>query len=242
MTTDIRLTQTVSPSEEIGQRPPKLNNEAINTLSTQGWVLLSNVAAVERQIAEILAPLGPVMPQYGQLPFWRVEARDIGKGTSLGDQELRLHTELAEFETPPRYVALFAEKPAEYGGALRLFDTRKFIAALTPEELKPLLSINMTVRAEDQIAKRYGDYSYTGPILSVTPHGLRLRFDQYYIDDNGSKEIREFRDRLVEYAEEWIVEIKQPKASLLIWDNHYVVHGRSSFTSSKRRIWRCCIR
>jgi hypothetical protein len=139
-------------------------------------------------------------------------------------------------------VALYAEQPAKDGGALCLCDTRPFLASLTASELSALLAAEMTVRAEGPIAERYGDFSYTGPILSPSSFGLRLRLDQHFIDQNGPPEIRAFRDRLIIYADGAKVEVKQPQASLMIWDNRFVVHGRSSFADKARRLWRCCIR
>lgn len=214
----------------------------LHTLTRCGWVMLEAVPPIEDQVAALLSPLGELIPQYGQKKFWMVEARDVGKGTSLGNQELRLHTELAEFEAPADYIALYAEQPAEVGGVLRLCDSRRFMASLPPSELNMLLTTEMTIKAEGQIAEQYGEYSYTGPILSVSPHGLRLRFDQCFIDKNGPEIVRAFRDRLMLYAKDITFEIKQKRASLIIWDNRFMLHGRSAFVGQKRRLWRCCIR
>jgi alpha-ketoglutarate-dependent taurine dioxygenase len=215
---------------------------ALGALARLGWVMLEAVPPLEAQVAELLSPLGTLMPQYGQRKFWAVEARDSGKGTSLGNLALRLHTELAEFESPPDYVALYAERPAAEGGALLLCDVRPFLASLTAPELGTLLTAEMTVKAEGSIADRYGDFSYTGPILSPSPFGLRLRLDQHFIDRNGPPAVRDFRDRLMVYAERTTVEVRQPRASLIIWDNRSVLHGRTAFEDGARRLWRCCIR
>lgn len=225
-------------------RPPLyfLDDVAREALRQTGWVMLEGIPPSEAQVESLLTPLGTLMPQYGRKKFWAVKSIDQGKGTSLGDRELGLHTELAEFSEPPEYVALYAEKPAQTGGALRLCDVRAFLASLSKEELTLLLTESLTVKAEDPIASRYGEYSYTGPILDISPRGITLRLDQYFINLNGSQAIRNFRDRLVEFSKDKTVEIKQEKGSLVIWDNRFVVHGRSAFEGQERCLWRCCIK
>jgi len=219
-----------------------LDPSALSMLRQNGWVLLKNIAPLEQLVEALLTPIGSLMPQYGQKKFWAVEVKDKDQGTSLGDQELRLHTELAEFSDPPEYVALYAEQPANEGGRLRLLDSRPFLASLTANELSDILTTEMTVKAEDPIAIRYGEFSYTGPILNISSHGLRLKFDQCFIDQNASDVIKSFRDRLLEYAVDNSIDIKQEKGTLLIWDNRFILHGRSAFTDSERRLWRCCVR
>ncbi len=215
---------------------------ALSILRQSGWVTLKNIAPLEPLIEALLSPIGSLIPQYGQKKFWAVETKEKAQGTSLGDQELRLHTELAEFSEPPEYVALYAEQPANEGGKLRLLDSRPFIASLTEKELNEIFAAEMTIKAEGPIAIRHGEFAYTGPIFSISPHGLQLKFDQCFIDQNAPDIIKSFRDRLLKYAEINSIEIKQKKGTLLIWDNRFILHGRSSFSDSERRLWRCCIR
>lgn len=243
MTLD-QSTSTLEPvAESLDQhRPEVLDAKALQHLDEVGWVVLYNLAPLEALIEQVLAPLGELVPQYGQKRFWPVETRDAGLGTSLGDAALRLHTELAEFAEPPDYVSLYAERQAEKGGVLELFDTRQLLASLTRQEVDALMSTPLTISAEPPIADRFGAYTYTGPLLLLDSKGLRLRMDQAFVDIDGAPVHRALRDRLNEAAKGRKTSIRQEPGSLVIWNNRYIVHGRTAFSGGDRRLWRSCIR
>lgn len=216
--------------------------ESIKELKTRGWVVLNNVAPSQELVEKLLSPIGNLIPQYGQKKFWKVEAKVSGQGTSLGDQMLRLHTELAEFQNPPEYVALYVEDTSAEGGAFRLCDLRPFLTQLDQDDVLFFMNEVMTIKAEGEIARLYGEYSYTAPILSVFEDGLRIRLDQHFIDVNGTDRIKQLRDRIMKYSESNTYEQRLPKGTLVIWDNRFVLHGRTAFSGGLRKLWRCCIR
>ncbi len=216
-------------------------SEPYDQLLRIGWIVLEDVSREQDLIEKLLGRLGELQPQYGGIRFWDVVPRKPGEHTSIGDQKIDLHTELAEYPQPPDYVALYCVKQAKRGGALHLLDVQPLLESLTPTEVSDLLETEMTIMCEPSIAEEYGDISISAPILSRVRDHLSVRFDSTFIDSGSPKCVRDFRDRVMALAAEHTVRFVQSGGALVIWDNLRVLHGRSRFNDPDRHLWRCCV-
>jgi alpha-ketoglutarate-dependent taurine dioxygenase len=210
-------------------------------LDAAGWVVIDDVPQDKMVVETILANLGELQPQYGGEKFWNVLPRKPGKGSSIGDQALPFHTELAEFPEPPEYVALYCIRAADVGGALRLVDVFPLLNSVSQQELEELAQVQVTITCDEEIAALYGKMAFTGPLLSRQRNRLAIRFDPP--SDLGSLPacIRAFTARLLEFAEERAITFAQPPGTLMVWNNRRVLHGRTAFQGTDRHLWRCCV-
>lgn len=214
---------------------------ARNLLATKGWIVLRDIPASKPIITAHLSALGRLLPQYRRQTFWLVANQNPGEGTSLGSEDVDFHTELAEFQNPPEYVALYCEKQAQAGGALKLCDLRPLIKSLSSNDLELLMAVEVTVRTEDVIADKYGEFAFTAPILSAEGTNLRIRFDYDFVKDDSPAAAKKFKNQVKQYALDHTIQITQEPGSLVVWDNRFIVHGRTAFLGGERKLWRCCI-
>lgn len=218
------------------------STQPLTKLQKYCWVRIDDVPVEQQLVEGVLARLGSLQPQYNDIICWDVVPKCPGYGSSLGDRGIDLHTELAEFPEPPRYVALYCVRPARTGGALKLLDLRPLIGRLPTSLIETLQREPVTVYCEDKIAKQYGLHSFTAPTLSRRADGPLVRYDPLSVEGTMPHALREFMDLIGEYAREHAIELLQTAGSLVIWDNWCVIHGRTGFDDADRHLWRYCIK
>ena len=214
----------------------------LDLLEQYCWVEISDLPPCKSRVQQALERIGQLVPQYGGTLFWDVVPLKTGEKSSIGDREISLHTELAEFQTPPDYMALYCIRASSQGGRLVLFDTRGFIDRLPKARKEALSKIPMRIALENPISDTFGELETNAPVLELEDGRWALRLDQDFIDLKSDPMIRAFQADLLNEAKSNSVELHQAEGALLIWDNKRILHGRSGFSDLNRHLWRCCIK
>ncbi|MEM9227856.1 MAG: TauD/TfdA family dioxygenase [Verrucomicrobiota bacterium] len=188
--------------------------------------------------------------QYGNDIFpIRFEAHLAHLSDSRGRQNLLPHTEASDYAQPPRYLALWCQRPAECGGGeTTLLPVADFLASLTPAEHDRLL------RTEHYFGATRGVHAgrtagAVHPVLTYEAGKPVLRFSCNYMSfgdySPDPANLDEFKPdpfladistRLVHFFDEHAAKIMVQENALLIWDNECMIHSRTTYTDPLRRL------
>jgi len=169
------------------------------------------------------------------------------------------HTEYPYLKNPPKYQALYCRKKAEgVGGETYLSNSFYFLDSLNVEE-KELLKKTIVNFLSGEALVGADNVDAHQPIYEETEDESVLRFSHnlfIYGDVNAElkdvkqKEITFFDDekvnslmnKLLEYMKRNHVSIHIPDNSLLIWNNHKVLHWRNQYEDKRRELVRLLIK
>jgi alpha-ketoglutarate-dependent taurine dioxygenase len=192
-----------------------------------------------------LERLGVPLPQYDGELVWSIKAdpRYEHLYHSLNTRELAPHTECSEFESlPPRYLALWClVPPADGKGQTLLADIYAFLETLTPAERIKLAARHYQFTSTAGLQSMRLGRAATHPILENRA-GLPpvVRFSYNCMHANGDRFALDILDRVLQFADQTQAAIDFTTGSLLVWDNHRVVHARTAYNDHRRhlrRVW-----
>ncbi len=193
-----------------------------------------------------------LMLQYGQEIFHvKYEPEFMKLSDARGERRLLPHTEASDYQTPPKYLALWCKKPSACGGGMTtLAYVEGFLKTLTEEEKKKLMETRHHFCATRGVhANRTKGAIHT--ILSFEGNKPIFRFSCNYIksgdyspDPEDLKPytpdpfLAEIADRFLEYYEENHMAIRMEQYSCLLWDNKCMAHARTTYSDPTRKLER----
>lgn len=213
-------------------------------LAEYGSVYVDDIPEGFDHAAFLSGLLGPLLPQYDGQKVWSIKAEpgfdDVYH--SLNTKRLTPHTECYEWQdTPPKYLALWCLVPnSDPGGQTTLADGRAFLDTLAEEERELLRSRRYHYVSSAGLQQMSLGLSAEHPVLEERPgREPILRFTCQCIADADPFCV-DIGRRLQEFFDKNKAEIDFTPRSLLIWDNHRILHSRNAFSDPKRhlrRVW-----
>ncbi|MGS1003680.1 TauD/TfdA family dioxygenase [Burkholderia glumae] len=225
-------------------------------LDRQGWTVLPP-QAFGAGVRETLARFGTIVPQYNGQDTWEVRVKPGFEKVPYSQSRNGIgpHTEVPVGAPPPRYLALHCHRQARCGqGHTRLADGVAFCRSLPPELQRFVSEVPVTFAATLVPGTR-SRQTLTVPIMSRDGERpvFRFSYNQFlYGDVNPSEDALERAPsgegadtplaRLAKLAQAYFeadaVPVLIPDGHLLIWDNHRLIHARSTFTDPERHLTR----
>ena len=211
----------------------------------KGWILVKDLGKGFDYLS-LLIKLGNLMPQYDGKKIWDIKVnKNVSmESCSLGSVEVAPHTEYYEGNSlPPTYLALWCVNPASCGGGrISLADGYKFLDLLSEAERNHLKEIKYLYKSEKGLFQLGLGSSAYHPILSYNLERKPImRFNTDGMEEGDSQFLFRFRSKFLKFYADNSIDFFQPQFSLLIWDNHRMIHARSSgFVDMDRhlvRIW-----
>jgi alpha-ketoglutarate-dependent taurine dioxygenase len=192
-----------------------------------------------------LSRLGPPVPQYGG-----ALVRDVKPDPAISNDvvsaantaELTPHTEWYEFPgLPPRYVALWCQRPAAGpGGETTFADGYLLLRQFTVAERERMSSDLRIWRSRPTLTREGVDQLVRQPILASHAGRTVLRFSTLDLQPDDS-----LTERYIaagrEFFEAARTAIKIPRGGLLVWDNWRMLHARTAFNDPRRHLRRVLI-
>lgn len=241
-------------SSEIRDAACDTVEQAQSMLAMAGWAVLSP-GLMPNGARAALAHFGRILPQYNEQDTWEVRAKPGFEQVpySQSSNGIGPHTEAPVMDPPPKYLALYCHRQARCGGGhTRLADgfvfcdrhggqqhfeslVADFFATPTPEsKAREHLRTSLLNRSAEGLVFRfshnqfrYGDVNPAEEALSADRTALRL--DQRLV---------EMSDQAQRFFDEEGIAILVPDSSLLIWDNHRMMHARSRYEDKARHLTR----
>lgn len=213
-------------------------------LTEHGHVYIDGIPAGFDHAAFLTDRLGPLLPQYDGETVWSIKAveqfSDIYHSLNLG--RLTPHTECYEWEgTPPRYLALWCVVPtAGPGGQTTLADGRSFLDSLGEPTRTRLRSQEYRFVSSAGLQQMQLGRVARHPIVEERPgREAILRFSCQCVQEPDPF-FEDISRCLQEFFDSSAIEVEFAPRSLLIWDNHRMLHARNAFTDPRRhlrRVW-----
>lgn len=190
--------------------------------------------------------------QYGKEVFQvQLEPEFVNFSDARGAKPLLPHTEATDYLEPPKYLALWCHKPADCGGGITtLASIKGFLETLSAQEKQKLVETHHYFGAIRGVHASRTKGS-THPILSFSGEKPVFRFSCNYIqhgdyspdpDNLGSFTpdpfLAEINDKLLAYYEQNHLAIRMKKHSLLLWDNECMIHCRTVYQDTSRKLER----
>jgi len=215
-----------------------------NQLEEQGYVYLDGVPDGFDHVA-YLEQFGPLMPQYDGELIWSIKAQERFDNLyhSLNTKALNPHTECYEYEgLPPKYLALWCLVPAaDGGGQTTLADLQPLYDSFSEEERTKLSAQEYTFVSSAGVQDMELGRTAKHPLREIResrPPVLRFSYNCVVTDDEPF--ILGVRERVLQHFEDAHVAIDFTPNSILIWNNHRLVHSRTAYTDRNRhlrRVW-----
>lgn len=195
--------------------------------------------------AGFIERLGELMPQYDGQLIWSIKADERFDDVyhSLNSKALMPHTECYEYaEVSPRYLALWCiTKASDDGGQTTLADMYAFFETLSAEQRRIATEREVrfvsTAGVQDMNLGRIASH----PLLELRPGRPPVaRFSYNCIDHQDDPFLLEFREAALRFFEDHQLAVDIERNSLLVWDNHRMMHGRTAYTDRNRhlrRVW-----
>jgi alpha-ketoglutarate-dependent taurine dioxygenase len=224
-------------------------------LAERGYTQIDGISS-EQEAADALRHFGTLMPQYDGSLRYQVRAapgferRRYSKSTNT----IPVHTEAPGWDPPPRYLALHCRVMARCGnGHTELADAAAFVAGLDAAMRQAVYS-----EPVEWIARNSAGGLGAGvrrPIVEHTQDGRELHRFSYNlltaglydpdVDAEADPENLPLGARGVDLAEQAVahfranrVSILIPQDSILLWDNHRILHARSAYKDVRRHLTR----
>lgn len=233
-------------------------DEAVTVLGSQGWVVLAPQLLV-KGVRRALLHFGEIAPQYDGKETWEVMVRPGFESLpySQSSNGIGAHTEAPVFAMPPKYLALHCLRQAKCGGGhTMLADGLDFCERTGMVETCTRTEVNFVATVKPGTTQRQ---SLLSPLLSAAADGPIFRFSYNlfkYGDVNPSEDAIVSPDAalnqnsdlvlLTELAEKYFDEhgaaVLVPEGSMLIWNNHRMMHSRSRFEDKARHLTRYWLR
>ncbi|MFN6528136.1 TauD/TfdA family dioxygenase [Nostoc sp. ChiSLP03a] len=220
-------------------------------LQEYGWVYLSGLPADFQWIGYTQHLTQTcLMPQDNNEYIYDVKFAPSNEklSDSKSQNELRPHTEAPYLKIPPKYLALWCVQPSSCGKGYTTFvDSKELLRNLTIEEQQKLMKYGCSFVSKDTT------HSIIAPMLQfIQLNQLMLRFSYNVLvygepsPDMTKKAsvsdqfLKNICDLVLEFFNNNHVSLRMEKHSLLIMDNHRVLHSRTQYSDTVRhlqRIW-----
>lgn len=193
-----------------------------------------------------------LMQQYGQDIFY-VQWNDkfLNLSDARGKRQLLPHTEATDYPSPPKYLALWCQKPADCGGGkTTLASIPDFLETLTETEKKTLMETthhfgatsgihaNRTQGAIHRILSFLGDKPIFRFSCNYINHGDYSPDPENLVPFTPDPFLGDISQRLMDYFEKNAMAIRMSQYSLLLWDNECIVHSRTKYEDATRKLER----
>lgn len=194
----------------------------------------------------VLQDFGRVLRQYDGEAIWSIRSEQRFENTyhSKNTKELQPHSECYEFAgLPPKYLALWCVEPGDEGeGHTHLADIAAFMFdQLDSGQRKQLEEVPFRYFSTDGLQSEQLGIEAHHPMLSYAGGGEPVvRFSVRCMDHSSVPGFDKTVDAMREYIERNKVSIAWKRHSLLIWNNHRMVHSREAFRNTERelrRVW-----
>ncbi len=214
-------------------------------LEQQGYLYLQNLGD-SFDFLNFAQEFGPLLRQYDKKVIWSIKAKDGFEDSyhSMNTNELTPHTECYEFDgIPPKYLVLWCVEPGSQGeGATYLCDVLSHILnQISPLERSKLETTSLRYFSTSGLVKEDLGREAFHPLLSYEKHRKPvIRFSEQCMDYAAELHVEGAILELNSFIENNKLSIDWTKNSFLIWDNHRMVHSRSSFSNRERelkRLW-----
>ena len=208
-----------------------ISDSSVADLAGDGFVLLRDIG-VETPSLEVASQLGTVDKVEGLAALQTLtpqSADDSPPNTYSGNfglAEFPLHTDLAHWGRPPRYVLLRCIRGTEHV-ATRILDGRQLIEAIGRDQLcATLVQPRRPMRNGKQLLRILGK-----PVESSCE---LLRWDSIYLHPATRRSSKIFGDLREFLSHARPKEVNLQKGDTLLLDNWRCLHGRSAVTEKER--------
>jgi len=240
---------------DVDQRPNaevKSFDAAEDLLTRRGWVVLT-AELLAGGVRTALAQFGRIVPQYNGQDTWDVRVRPGFERLpySQSSNGIGAHTEAPASSPPPRFLALHCKQQARCGGGHTLLaDGLQFCRSLIDwDKVLRTKFIEFVATPSPHSVDRH---VYRAPVLSESNGQPIFRFSDNLFrfgDVNPSEVVLASPPTpdpqlitLASHAERFFTShgtaVLIPDQSLLIWDNHRMMHARSRFIDPSRHLTR----
>lgn len=235
-------------------------------LRRQGWTVLAPPLLAD-DVRATLARFGTIVPQYNGEDTWEVKMKPGFEKLPYSQSRNAIgpHTEVPVGDPPPRYLALHCHRQARCGqGHTRLADGMTFVRSLDARLQRYVheAPVQFAATVSPGTARRQ---TLTVPILSHGRGGdrpiLRFSYNLFLYGDVNPSEMAlsaassglrdgtcasiDRNDPLVQlallaasYFESEAVPVLIPDGHMMIWDNHRLIHARSTYADPARHLTR----
>lgn len=223
-------------------------------LEEQGFIYLktSNPEFDWRNFCKSVANCD-LIHQYGHGLDFQVKSQPsfLNLSDAKSQKTLLPHTEASDYQTPPKYLALWCKKPSACGGgATTLARVDGFLPELTETAISRLMQTEYFFGSRNGVHKNRTQGA-TAPILSFPDNKLNFRYSynlfkygDYSPNPDNLDEftpdpfIETFAERFLQYFERSHFSIRMEQHSLLLWNNQSIVHSRTGYTDPTRELER----
>lgn len=243
---------------------PTLESEVVTHSLTKifdsGWTVVTGLKDLDAA-EKFLANFGELMHQYdGELRYDVKAKPEFEKFQySQSSNTITPHTEAPVYGPPPRYLALYCHHQAKCGGGYTDFaDGYRFVDSLD-ENYKQQIATKHVDFTGSRLPSEKRDLSVRTPILSLSPSGkpiLRFSYNVFFYDDlhpvieseggkeadHGNQLLKDLAQLGLDFFKRQQTKILTPENSILIWDNHRMIHARSKYEDKSRHLTRYWIR
>jgi alpha-ketoglutarate-dependent taurine dioxygenase len=234
-------------THQVASRIPygRLDDDKLRQLlQRHGYVYLDDVPSGFDHV-RFLRRLGAFVPQHDGKEIWivRPDARLATIYPSSTSEPLQPHTEGYDVDgVPPKYVALWCLAPArDGGGQTTLADGYAFVDSLTRSERHELTRRMYRFLPSTNVGGARPEHVASHAVLQTRPDRAPvLRFSCQRVCHDDDLFYMGIRKRLVDFFDDTHVSVEFAKYSLLLWDNHRMLHSRTGFQDPDRhllRVW-----
>ena len=210
------------------------DNNVANLLngSPEELFLIENVPDNNQLLEAFLATLGNPIQEHrnqegGSIFHVEVENKDA-YFTSYANSNLffPVHTDGSDFETPPKYVAMFCVRPSEEGGESLFVSLADLIANL-PDALLDTLT-----------TKQWRFNTIDRPIITQTPAGPTICYNRLMMESYAELPQQELDilDQLDRMCDQLTFRVKLKENDLIVFRNDLFLHGRTDFPLYANRL------
>lgn len=195
-----------------------LVNSVIANLKAKGYIIISDCTPTQsHSICEYL----------GEVIHTEIVTRKPGsKSLVCSSKALPLHTD----HHMAKYIGLYCDIPAEEGGDSVLLDTRHIIESLEPSVIEGLKELKLY---EHKVFQDDPEYWHC---LTYSNGTWQLYYSYWLVQKGNSRRALKSLDVLREQIELAIpFKIKLKSGDLLLFDNHTVLHGRTTIEENSER-------
>ncbi len=208
----------------------------------QNKYFLSNI---ERPIAndELIFFLKEIGTIYNlNFPIIDVRCNDNKFLRGFTNSSVSPHTECCHESDIPTWICLYCIESSDHGGEFYLIDTSKVIKSMDSGQIEyfkhkkyEILSPRSKTLNRDTIIRKHPLFS--NDILVYTTIGFKSEHRHgYSVKDDPSREKLQQLNEIIMSQKKAYSFHKWRKGDLLIFDNHYFMHGRKSFKDIKRHL------
>ncbi|GAB1821827.1 TauD/TfdA family dioxygenase [Herbidospora sp. RD11066] len=218
--------------------------EAKGRLATHGWAVLTEMGFTDGEevdlglVRAMVGKLGNITARDGSTEIWpvRADTSDSAETFSRRTGPALLHTDAAYQPDPEPLLMLFCVRPADVGGHTRMLTCQDAITGL-PENVDAALREPQWRWTPPKVFDTPPDECH--PVLSADDR-VRWRYDNLDVPETLKTVAWLFSEHIESHPA--VIEFPLKSDSILICDNHRVMHGRTSFGDTERLLLRASVK